>query len=419
MQTNAADTTAKSDSNITTAMKIIDVAKSAIKATSGTRFNIFEILDVTNEKYHTRTLHALLNYNKNKNYFLPKFIDHINTLKNENGNSLNLQLSDFGNACVEQEKNHIDLLITDKTSKKAIIIENKLNGAIDQPRQIPRYYDAVLKKGYEVVAIIYIPRNERKNPDRTTWTQKDKNDVDPKLRIFPGYDEQSPDLEKWLADCEASYSGDELSHADNQNVVAILTQYRNYLRYREDMYMKAMPDFYKCLLKVSVKDMTNAHNMLGDYLGRHVAQSILEKWTPQFCEIGREADSKFEIEKEGRSWWWAFFHGLRVGVKQKDGASTILELRIGVKVNIPQHAGHNYLYEVRIEPEPSKGDARDMTPMCKMFIDEEIRNEKYNGNYNKHWFEQLIIGGDTLESDEQELSDYLTYLLEKLKPLKP
>ncbi len=421
MPTNTADVTAKSDSNINAAITIIDAAKSAIEATaSDTRYNVFETLNMK-ETQHSLIIHGLLCYNKN--YFLPKFIDHINTLKNKNGNSLKLRPADFTDARVEREKKYensngdmkIDLLITDRKSGKTIIIENKLNRAKDQPRQIPRYYDAVVDDGYKVVGVIYIPRNERKNPDRTTWTQKDKNDVDPKLRIFPGYDEQGPDLVKWLADCEASYSNADLSHADNQNVVAILTQYREHLRYKEDMYMDAMNDFYEHLWdnkEVSVQDMTDAHNMLGD-LGKYVAQSIFEKWKPQFCEIGLAADSKFEtVIDNGR--WWAFFPGLQVGVNQEDGTSTILKFKIGVWVNIPiLNSQVNYRYQVRIEV-PGASEK-----LFKQFT-EKIRNEKYESRCRfPKCFEQLIIGGDSLEADEKELSDYLTNLLDKLKPLKP
>ncbi len=417
MPTNIADVTAKSDSNINAAITIIRAAKAAIEATaSDTRYNVFETLNMK-ETQHSHMIHGLLCYNKN--YFLPKFIDHINTLKNKNGNSLNLRPSDFTDARVERETNRIDVLITDRKSRKAIIIENKLKGAKDLLRQIPRYYDAVVDDGYKVVGVIYIPPNKEKKPTYAGWKDEDKKSINSKLRIFPGYDEQGPDLEKWLADCEASYSNDDLSHVDNQNVKAILTQYRDYFRHTEDMYMEAMPKFYERLRaeKVSVKDMTDAHNMLGNNLGKYVAQSIFEKWKPQFCEIGLAADSKFETEIDSKG-WWVFFPGLRVGVKQDDGTSTILKLKIGVWVNIPKHPTFNYRYQVRIEQESSKGDARNMTKMCSMFIDEEIRNEKYNGNYSDWWFEQCIIGGDSLEADERELSDYLTYLLKKLKPLR-
>ncbi len=423
MPTNTADSTAKSDSNINAAITIIDAAKSAIEATaSDTRFNVFEIWNV-NEPRHSLIIHRLLCYNKN--YFLPKFIDHINTLKNKNGNSLKLRPADFTDARVEREKKYedsngdmkIDLLIANRKSRKAIIIENKLKGAKDLLRQIPRYYDAVVDDGYKVVGIIYIPPNKEKKPTYAGWKDEDKKAINPKLRIFPGYDEQGPDLEKWLADCEALYSGDELSHADNQNVVAILTQYREHLRYKEDMYMDAMNDFYERLRaeKVSVARLSNERAMLNKF-DKYLAERIFKEWKPRFSEIGLADDSKFEVKAKGKKpnkAWWAYFPGLRVSMNQGDEKANVFKVDIWVWGGI----GEDYSYSVWIDAFQVNKNIFDL------FI-KKIRNKKYNYEDCDDWgdrcgsFEQLIPNGESLEADEQALSAYLTNLLKKLKPLK-
>lgn len=50
----------------------------------------------------------------------------------------------YQSASVEREAEKIDLLIYDE--KSAIIIENKINFACDQPNQFPRYYEKIKNK---------------------------------------------------------------------------------------------------------------------------------------------------------------------------------------------------------------------------------------------------------------------------------
>ena len=50
--------------------------------------------------------------------------------------------------CTREEK-RIDILI--KSGKKAIIIENKINGAVDQPNQLARYLEALEEEKFEVI----------------------------------------------------------------------------------------------------------------------------------------------------------------------------------------------------------------------------------------------------------------------------
>jgi hypothetical protein len=56
-----------------------------------------------------------------------------------------------GNCEVTREDEHIDLLITRAVpdGKYAIIIENKVNGAVDRKEQLQNYYGVVRRKGFE------------------------------------------------------------------------------------------------------------------------------------------------------------------------------------------------------------------------------------------------------------------------------
>lgn len=58
---------------------------------------------------------------------------------------------------VLREKHRIDILIRNNKSKKAVIIESKINGANDQPMQLVRYYKKVTKEDrYTILKIVYL-----------------------------------------------------------------------------------------------------------------------------------------------------------------------------------------------------------------------------------------------------------------------
>jgi hypothetical protein len=66
------------------------------------------------------------------------------------------------------ETAHIDILLTRKSDdgKHAIIIENKVNGAIDQPRQLETYFEEARSLEFEVeeIYVLYLPLTKYKTP---------------------------------------------------------------------------------------------------------------------------------------------------------------------------------------------------------------------------------------------------------------
>ena len=72
----------------------------------------------------------------------------------------------YQSASVEREAEKIDLLIYDE--KSAIIIENKINFACDQPNQLPRYYEKITNPNgiykKKVIKIVYITLSNKKDP---------------------------------------------------------------------------------------------------------------------------------------------------------------------------------------------------------------------------------------------------------------
>ncbi|QVY67110.1 PD-(D/E)XK nuclease family protein [Polaribacter sp. Q13] len=117
------------------------------------------------ELAHSEIIASFLNPNDYHNHgvlFLNQFLNDIG-LKDEAKN-----LSKFDNINIYTERKvkisedanlrPIDILITweYENCKNAIIIENKLNYAPDQPDQLNDYYEGVIREGYNVKKVIYM-----------------------------------------------------------------------------------------------------------------------------------------------------------------------------------------------------------------------------------------------------------------------
>ena len=73
---------------------------------------------------------------------------------------------------IKREENRIDLLIKNEKTKKAIIIESKINGAEDQPMQLVRYYKKIKEEKLDILKIVYL----------TVYSKR------PDLKFVKGYD---------------------------------------------------------------------------------------------------------------------------------------------------------------------------------------------------------------------------------------
>lgn len=116
------------------------------------------------ENDHSRILRMLLEYQKNGQYsLLHSFLERLH---------LSLPIvaplfrTEYGNT-YDERKDRIDLLISQKnpSGNFAIIIENKACDAIDQPKQVERYWKNMLREGFkkEEIYVIYLTRDGKHN----------------------------------------------------------------------------------------------------------------------------------------------------------------------------------------------------------------------------------------------------------------
>jgi len=131
----------------------------------------FNLLLASSDTYYRENLHSqILAFILNENKFFVSFVDYLN--KNY---QTTIDIDQYQNPSIlPEDEGRIDVLIKDETTKHCIIIENKINNAVDMERQLPRYIEAMKKKNYQIDVIIYYSINGFKEAEDRSWTTEDK-----------------------------------------------------------------------------------------------------------------------------------------------------------------------------------------------------------------------------------------------------
>lgn len=244
------------------------------KEKSDIGFNVFSITSdlYYRENFHSDIIKALLDPKEKHNQntkFLYLFIDLLNKV-----NTSTIILEDnYKNVNVAREQSNIDILITDETTKRAIIIENKINNAVDMNRQLPRYYNEV-KKNYFVDAIVYLTLNSSKRPDKHDWTKDELTAINYLLKIIPSFDRHDrPNIYKdWLLPA--------IIESNDIDSTYLLRQYATLLKFLNTNYMDtvSLEKFYEILKeKDNLKTSISIKNMLNE-LPEYLAIRIEDKY---------------------------------------------------------------------------------------------------------------------------------------------
>jgi hypothetical protein len=232
-------------------------------------FNLFELISdhYYRETFHSDILNALLDpkgKHQAKNKYLDLFLKYIKSLVAKSDAKINL--SDYSEAEVVKEEGRIDILI--KGRKHAIIIENKINGAGDREKQLPRYLEKVKGDGFACDAIIYLRLNENLGPAETGWTDDEKEKVKTRLIKISAYDGSEKDLlNGWILKCQ--------KESDYLDAHAILRQYGKIIEKLGGNIMNEpnMKEFYNVMVKDDGKNLKTAlslEKMLADLISYRV-----------------------------------------------------------------------------------------------------------------------------------------------------
>ncbi len=268
----------------------------SISNRTGIGFNVFIISSdhYYRENFHSDIIKAFLdpkeNHKEGYNY-LHLFIELLNKFST---NSI-IKKNDFNNSIVARESNYIDILITDRDSKKAIIIENKINNAVDQQRQLPRYVSSI-EKEYSIVAIVYLTLNSSKRPDKYDWSDNEIREIDPVLKLIPAYEIETskPNLyDDWIVPS--------IMNSNNIDSSFLLRQYGKLIKFLNTNTMDtiSLKKFYNSTKEgnnletaISIRNMLND---LPEYLAIRIEDRYKEKCYP-FKKVWRyqKRDTVFE-----------------------------------------------------------------------------------------------------------------------------
>ena len=266
-------------------LKLIDIETQKKIAEKSNFFSA--IVSYKLERFHSELLRMILDpiiEDIDNKEIVDCFLNSINQDKGSFKNKVFVK-TEVGN----NEYGYIDILIYD--DKYAIIIENKMNGAIDQPNQLARYYiylEKVMKK--EILKIVYIPYfGLVYGPDFSNYTEQYVNYIPiikEKLEILP----VKVLLNSFINECEKI--------SKNSVQTFIVGQYANLL---ENILGGTIMSIEKTVLRevlinfMSSKERIEQIKNIADVWNRR--QEIV---TEYICE--KLQDNGYEMSEDGKYW---------------------------------------------------------------------------------------------------------------------
>jgi len=367
---------------------IIKKHKSVLKSYKDSKIkkdNTFNLFFLISNQYYKENLHsdilaALLNPNgehKQGSFFLQAFLEYLNSI------GASIHINDYVNSIVQREKGRIDICIKSE-NKHAIIIENKINNAVDMNGQIPRYYLKIKGQDCIIDCVLYLTIDGLKMPDTSTWVEK--------YIGSPWSDKQSKELNEMIFSIGA-YNGESddiyngylkklLPNLMDDYCKAVIRQYMELLNKlgENNMNNESLEKLYKdAVSSNNYKDLVLLHDMV-----EQMPLFRLKKYISLF------KNSKGAFKKID-NWqnWIVFFHQF--------GNGTYHNLKIHI---IPKQK------ETDVEVFEQNNTNKENVEMILREI-EEINNLNYvsGSKYTKTF---------AFPEEEGEMIEYTKQLIEKL-----
>lgn len=357
----------------------------------------FNIFNVISELYYRENLHSdimcyLLKTDNEENdhnegdLFLRTFLRLLKL------NKPLINLGDYKNAICTREKDRIDVLIKDEHSHKAIIIENKINNAVDQNRQLARYDNILEDQEYEVDAIVYLTLDGKKEPDYSNWGNEEINEIKNKIIILAAFDHTEKDLiQGWLKLCK--------SEIKNWDVLFFINHYIDIIKKlaENSMNYDLMDELYKSLKLTGTYSIASKVNELMSGIDEYFAAKIKDNIAAK------------NIEPFKQSFIWKNEYN-----KTKN---TVFVLK-GFKWGIPESTFSLDFYFENPKCTVWFYDIGDTDPrsgtLLKLLKAIDMEDEFKIADDNSGWYGREF----DFVSSETMLYDFVNKLLDKLKNLK-
>jgi hypothetical protein len=207
-----------------------------------------------------------------------------------------------------KQDGRIDIFIQD--NKYALIIENKINGAPDQPNQLAKYLGSAKKNGKEVVAIVYLPLFKNTSPPIEDYAEEYGDyipEIREKLIILPAIDHIHPEKDMVHGFLKPCLQLD----GNNEKQTYILSEYMRLvqslsggLKMTEDIDMEFLGELYKNKKSISIaENISDVWNRREYLLGGLLREPVRDKLNELEFEIDledenglyKEINNKFEL----------------------------------------------------------------------------------------------------------------------------
>jgi len=226
-------------------------------------------------------------------------IEFLDLIKKKNS-QLNISNKEYNNSMIEREKGRIDISVKDLSTKKAIIIENKINNALDTERQLPKYKEYLERNGYTTEAIVYLSLDGNKIPNKGDWSIEEKNELYKKLVLIGAYNETDCDIYSMLQSCENLIT--------DIDVLLLIRQYKQLIKFlgRNNMNKPIMKQFFETVLNVDNFETANTISDMLQDLGKYRAVRLKDKFgdnpSPfEKIDIWRDSTAYFDKLFSGNS----------------------------------------------------------------------------------------------------------------------
>jgi len=237
------------------------------------RFNLFTLSSYNSylENFHSDIISMLLDPEERHNHsskFFSLFFEYLIAF------GISIKMDDYALPEITREKGRIDIWIKDNTSKRSIIIENKINNAVDQDNQLQNYYDYATTHGFEVDAIIYLTLNDQKKAPLTN-----SNTIDEKVINISAFSNKHNDLcNGWLKRC--------YDISTDEDARSFIYQYLKVIKHlsQEGMDREIKNEFYRVVSTTQGFDKVKVISSLNQNLEKYRAdlffENIREKYFP-------------------------------------------------------------------------------------------------------------------------------------------
>lgn len=272
-------------------IKIIERYKASKVFTPTFAYDVFSLFTSKGgkENFHSDIIANLLNpnsafnvsnsNNQDKNKYLRLFIEFINRV----GSAINFDryynevqvVEEFPIELNDGTKGKIDILISSncEQDKHCIIIENKMNDAPDTIRQLPKYYEFMKEEKRIVDAIIYLPKDDKKKPNKADWKPEENDAIKKILNILPAYKKGDGKnlVDGWLKPC--------IEATKDEDCKRILQQYSEHIikLYEESVDESSIWDLYNYVVKNGGLELNDANKEIYEEM-KHKIPEVLTKW---------------------------------------------------------------------------------------------------------------------------------------------